>query len=60
MGPQPSIEVPKGTSAYAGGDPPSLTLKTPGQIEWKNKAGNRTANLVGDLSKPSLHVQMLT
>jgi hypothetical protein len=57
-GPVPNIEVPQGP--YAGGDPTSLTLKTPHQIEWKNNAGNRTANLVGDPSKPGLYVQMLT
>jgi hypothetical protein len=60
-GPATNIEVvPQGTGPYAGGDPTSLTLKTPDQIEWKNNAGNRTANLVGDPSKPGLYVQMLT
>jgi hypothetical protein len=59
-GPATNIEVPKGTGPYAGGNPTSLTLKTPDQIEWKNNAGNRTANLAGDPSKPGLYAQMLT
>jgi hypothetical protein len=59
-GPATNIEVPKGAGPWAGGDPTSLTLKTPDQIEWKDNGGNRTANLFGDPAKPGLYVQLLT
>jgi len=60
MGPATNIEVPQAAGPNTPADPSALTLTTPDQIEWKNNAGNRTANLVGDPSKPGLYVQMLT
>jgi quercetin dioxygenase-like cupin family protein len=58
-GPATQTEDPKTPGPWAGGDPTSLTIKTPDQIVWKDNGGNLTANLAGDPSKPGLYVQML-
>jgi quercetin dioxygenase-like cupin family protein len=60
MGPATSIEVPKVSGSWAGGDPSAATIKLPDQIAWKDTVGYRTANLAGDPDKPGLFVQMLT
>ena len=59
-GPATNIEVPKTSGSFTGIDPDAVTIRTPDQIEWKDNGGNRTANLVGDPSKPGLYVQLLT
>jgi quercetin dioxygenase-like cupin family protein len=59
-GPVANTEVPKATGTFAALDPDAVFTRTPDQIEWKDNGANRTANLVGDPSKPGLYVQMLT
>jgi quercetin dioxygenase-like cupin family protein len=59
IGPATNIEVPKGSGPYAGGDPTSLTLKTPDEIQWRDLRGLRVATLAGNPEKEGLYVQMV-
>jgi quercetin dioxygenase-like cupin family protein len=60
IGPATSVEVPKASGPWAGGDPSAATVKLPDQIEWKDGGDYRTAKLAGDPDKPGLFVEMLT
>jgi quercetin dioxygenase-like cupin family protein len=59
MGPGSSVEVPKGSGPWAGGDPSAATVMLPNQIPWRDHGTFRLANLAGDPDKPGVFVQML-
>ena len=60
IGPSSSVEVPKASGPWAGGDPSAATVMLPDQIPWRDHGAFRLANLAGDPDKPGLFVQMLT
>ncbi len=58
-GPATQTEDPRTSGPYAGGDPTSLTIKTPDQIEWKKNGDNFVAVLAGDPKSTGIYVEML-
>jgi quercetin dioxygenase-like cupin family protein len=59
IGPSSSVEVPKSSGPWAGGDPSAATVIPPEQIPWRDHGVFRLANLAGDPDKRGVFVQML-
>jgi quercetin dioxygenase-like cupin family protein len=59
IGPSSSIEVPKSSGPWAGGDPSAATIIPPDQIPWRDHGAFRLANLAGDPDQRGVFVQML-
>jgi quercetin dioxygenase-like cupin family protein len=59
IGPSSSIEVPKSSGPWAGGDPSAATVIPPERIPWRDHGAFRIANLAGDPDKGGVFVQML-
>jgi quercetin dioxygenase-like cupin family protein len=59
IGPSSSVEVPKASGPWAGGDPSAATVLLPDQIPWRDHGTFKLANLAGDSDRPGLFVQML-
>jgi quercetin dioxygenase-like cupin family protein len=59
IGPSASIEVPKSSGAWAGGDPSAATVIPPERIPWRDQGAFRIATLAGDPDKSGVFVQML-
>jgi quercetin dioxygenase-like cupin family protein len=60
IGPGSSVEVPKASGPWAGGDPSAATVMLPDQIPWRDHGTFKLATLAGDPDKRGLFVQMLT
>jgi quercetin dioxygenase-like cupin family protein len=59
IGPATSVEVPKASGPWAGGDPSAATVMLPDQIPWQDHGTYQLAKLAGDPDKPGLFVEML-
>ena len=59
IGPGGSVEVPKASGPWAGGDPSAATVVLPDQIPWRDHGTFKLATLAGDPDKRGLFVQML-
>jgi quercetin dioxygenase-like cupin family protein len=59
IGPGSSVEVPKASGPWTGGDPSAATVLLPDQIPWRDHGTFKLATLAGDPDKRGLFVQML-